>query len=161
MADELTPHEEERFTNPLLEREATEAAPAEPSIEQPAGPAPTDWREFALPDSDELPNHFYRGKKLPDLFDGIKNAESAMHNANRQRSIAETQAAANETAARTWQQRALDLQRQLEEAKKVPAAPEPPDEQAVIEWTLDPAKRERALREQIKQELRTENEQLI
>jgi hypothetical protein len=62
------------------------ATPAEPTVAVPDlqnQPAAVDWREFVLPE--DVPHGFFKGKKLPEVFESISHAERAKQAAERER----------------------------------------------------------------------------
>jgi hypothetical protein len=63
----------------------TPAAPAEPNVAvaEPQSQPAADWREFVLPD--DVPHGFFKGKKLPQVFESISHAERAKQEAERER----------------------------------------------------------------------------
>lgn len=125
-------------------QESVAASPAEPTVAEPdasAQPA-VDWREVVLPE--DVPHGFFRGKKVGDLFESYKHAETAKQQAERER---------NELRQRL---EALERERETEAVVRrvtgigtQPAAPQQDPRDAEIDklWFENPAEARRLLNE--------------
>jgi hypothetical protein len=100
----------------------TEAPPAEPTVaESPSEPQAPSWREIQL--GDDVPNDFFKGKKVGDVFDSYGHAVKAKQEAERERNELRRRIEAIE------REREADAaaRRALQEQQRVPA-PSPESE---------------------------------
>jgi hypothetical protein len=156
------------FTNPLAglisTREEEKAKTQQPNSEPPAStppadepadaPKPQNWQGLEFGKDEELPDNYFRGRKVTDLFDSNKEMKKAMQEAQRRANLAEAKAAAAETQAEVYKER----MKQTAIPPDPPRADEPLSEE---DWVLNPAKARRSVTEEAKREILPETQKLI
>ncbi len=139
------------------EPEADEPEPVVTQETKSESPKPS-WKDFAnmeLPE--DVPHGFYKNQPIEKVFEGIKNAERAMHEANERAKKAEAIAAANEISNKMLLER---LEREKQTAPK-PTVFEQKNIDLRTDWIAEPEKVKSALDEERRGELAQTREEIL